>query len=114
MGHRERFDMTKILIAYGTTNGHTARIAEYLADVIQGQGHKAAAVDLKRSRDTQLDDYDAVIVGGSIHMGKHDAHVRDFVRRNRVALERPPIELDDRSQAGQARPVSVSADAHVE
>ena len=42
--------MTKILIAYGTTDGHTARIAEYLADVIRGQGHEAAAVDLKRSQ----------------------------------------------------------------
>jgi menaquinone-dependent protoporphyrinogen oxidase len=86
----ERFDVTKILIAYGTTEGHTARIAEYIADMIRGQGHEAAAVNLKRSPDPQLDNYDAVIVGGSIHMGKHDAHVRDFVRRNRVALERLP------------------------
>jgi menaquinone-dependent protoporphyrinogen oxidase len=82
--------MTRILIAYGTTDGHTARIAEYLVDVIRGQGHEAAAVDLKRSQDALLDDYDAVIVGGSIHMGKHDEHVRDFVRRSRVALERLP------------------------
>jgi menaquinone-dependent protoporphyrinogen oxidase len=82
--------MTKILIAYGTTDGHTARIAEYLADVFRGRGHEAAAVDLKRSRDASLDGYDAVIVGGSIHMGKHDEHVRGFVRRNRVGLERLP------------------------
>ena len=41
--------MTKILIAYGPTDGHTARIAESLADVIRGQGHEATAVDLKRS-----------------------------------------------------------------
>ncbi len=82
--------MAKILIAYGTTDGHTTRIAEYLAAMIRGQGHEAAAVNLKRSPGPQLDDYDAVIVGGSIHMGKHDEHVRDFVRRNRVALERLP------------------------
>ena len=82
--------MTEILIAYGTTDGHTARIAKYLADVLRGQGHEAAAVDLKRSPDAPLDDHDAVIVGGSIHMGKHDEHLRDFVRRNRVALERLP------------------------
>jgi len=31
-----------------------------------------------------------------------------------IRLLQPTIELDDRSQAGQARPVSVSADAHVE
>ena len=56
--------MTKILIAYGTTDAHTARIAEYLADVFRGRGHEAAAVDLKRSRDASLHGYDAVIVGG--------------------------------------------------
>jgi menaquinone-dependent protoporphyrinogen oxidase len=38
--------MTKILIAYGTTEGHTARIAEYLADDIRGRGHVADVVDL--------------------------------------------------------------------
>jgi menaquinone-dependent protoporphyrinogen oxidase len=54
--------MTKILIAYGTTDGHTAQIAEHIADVFRGQGHEAAAVDLKRSPDARLDDYDAVIV----------------------------------------------------
>jgi len=88
--HCERLDMTKILIAYGTTEGHTARIAECIADVIRGQGHEADALDLKRSRDAVMDPYDAAIVGGSIHMGKHDEHVRDFVRRNRAALERRP------------------------
>jgi menaquinone-dependent protoporphyrinogen IX oxidase len=28
--------MSRVLIAYGTTEGHTARIAEYNADVIHG------------------------------------------------------------------------------
>ena len=82
--------MSKILIAYGTTEGHTARIADYIADVIRGQGHEADAMDLKRSPDALVDTYDAAIVGGSIHMGKHDERVRDFVRRNRAALERLP------------------------
>jgi menaquinone-dependent protoporphyrinogen oxidase len=82
--------MSKILIGYGTTEGHTARIADYLADVIRGQGHKTQAVDLKRSPGTRLDEFDAVLVGGSIHMGKHEEPVRDFVQNNRAALERLP------------------------
>ena len=82
--------MTKIVILYGTTEGHTARIAEYLADDIRGHGHVADAVDLKRAQHGLLDGYDAVILGGSIHMGKHEDSVRDFTRRNRVALERLP------------------------
>ena len=82
--------MTKILIGYGTTEGQTARITEYIADVMRSQGHEAQVLDLKGSKDLPLESYDAVIVGGSIHMGRHEAHVADFVRKNRVSLERLP------------------------
>ena len=82
--------MTKILISYGTTEGHTARISEYLVDAIRSRGYLADAVDLKRAQDGLLDGYDAVILGGSIHMGKHEECVRDFVVQNRAALERLP------------------------
>jgi menaquinone-dependent protoporphyrinogen oxidase len=82
--------MAKILIGYGTTEGQTARIAESIADAMRGQGHDARAVDLKHSKDLVLDVYDAVIVGGSVHMGKHEDHVRDFVQKNRGTLERLP------------------------
>jgi menaquinone-dependent protoporphyrinogen oxidase len=82
--------MMRVLIAYGTTEGQTARISEYLAEVIRDHGHEAYAVDIKGSGAPEPDDYDAVIVGASIHMGKHEDYVRDFVRENRDALERLP------------------------
>jgi menaquinone-dependent protoporphyrinogen oxidase len=82
--------MTKILIGYGTTEGQTARITEYIADLMRSQGHEAQVLDLKGSKDLPLESYDAVMVGGSIHMGKHEKHVADFVRKNRVSLERLP------------------------
>ena len=82
--------MTKILIGYGTTEGQTARITQYIADVMRCQGHEAQVLDLKGGKDLPLDSYDAVMVGGSIHMGKHEEHVADFVRKNRVSLERLP------------------------
>jgi menaquinone-dependent protoporphyrinogen oxidase len=87
---RKAAQMTKILIAYGTTEGQTARIADHIADAIRKRGVEAQALDLKRSTDVSLEDYDGVIVGGSIHMGKHQDHVVDFVRANRFALERLP------------------------
>jgi len=82
--------MTKILVAYGTTEGHTAGIAERIAEVIRRQGHQAEVIDLRRSGVNHLDSYDAVIIGGSIHMGKHEEYVADFVRKGGVALERVP------------------------
>ncbi len=37
--------------------------------------------------------YDAVVVGASIHMGKHDKHVVDYVQENVFQLERFPSAL---------------------
>jgi menaquinone-dependent protoporphyrinogen oxidase len=83
-------DVTKILIGYGTTEGQTARIAAHIAEVIRSHGIEAEAWDLKQSKDAGLDRHDAVIVGGSIHMGKHEDYVVDFVRKNRLKLEGLP------------------------
>jgi menaquinone-dependent protoporphyrinogen oxidase len=83
--------MTKILIPYGTTEGQTARIAECIAEVIRGHGDEVEVVDIREVRDRIPGHYDGVIVGASIHMGKHDKHVVEFVRKNRDdMLERLP------------------------
>src|SRR3712207_4580307 len=82
--------MMRVLIPYGTSEGQTAKISEYLADVIRDHDHEAYALDIKGSGALDPDGYDAVIVGASIHMGKHEDYVRDFVRENRDTLERLP------------------------
>jgi menaquinone-dependent protoporphyrinogen oxidase len=102
--------MSKILVAYGTTEGQTAKIAEFIAEVVRGQGHAANAVNVKQS-EPGLDGYDAVIVGGSIHMGKHEDYVGDFVRRNRTALERRPSGLFSVSLAAHGD--TANAEAYV-
>lgn len=82
--------MARVLITYGTTEGQTAKIAEVIADVMHDHGHDPQTVDITGLDDTVPDGYDALIVGASIHMGKHDKHVVDFVRRNLETLERLP------------------------
>jgi menaquinone-dependent protoporphyrinogen oxidase len=82
--------MTRILIAYGTCEGHTARIAQYLADVIRAQGPMVDAVNVERASAGEPEGYDAVIVGASIHLGKHERQVVEYVRQNRDILERLP------------------------
>ena len=96
--------MTRILIPYGTTEGLTARISEYVADVVRGHGHEANALDIKGSESPRTDAYDAVIVGASIHMGKHEDYVLDFVRENRDALERLPSAFFSVSMAAHDNP----------
>jgi menaquinone-dependent protoporphyrinogen oxidase len=81
--------MSKILIAYGTSEGQTAKIAVQLAEFIRAQGHDAFAVDISREAPAP-EGYGAVIIGASVHMGKHQRRVVDYVRRNRPALAHLP------------------------
>jgi menaquinone-dependent protoporphyrinogen oxidase len=98
----------RVLIAYGTSEGQTARIAGYIAGVIRDRGVEAHAVDIKGSDDApHLDRYDAVIIGASIHMGKHERYVSEFARAHQDVLERVPSAFfsvslaayDDREEA---------------
>ena len=81
--------MAKIFIPYGTAEGQTAKIAEYIADVLRQHDHEAEPVDIKHVR-SGVTGYDGVIVGASIHMGKHDKHIVEFAQGNRDILERLP------------------------
>ncbi|KRE67210.1 flavodoxin domain-containing protein [Arthrobacter sp. Soil761] len=96
--------MARILIPYGTSEGQTARIADYISDVLQAHGHQADTLDLKHADHGLPDGYDGVIVGASIHAGKHEGYVADFVRRNRSGLERLPAALFSVSLSAHAEP----------
>lgn len=82
--------MKKIFLTYGTTEGQTAKIADFISDVLRDHGYDVTMLDVKDTADTVPDGYDAAIVGASIHMGKHDKHVVDFVRKNQDTLARVP------------------------
>jgi len=83
--------MARILILYATTEGHTARIADRMTQTLRRLGH---ATDTKRtasdSPDLQISAYDGVIVGASIHYGKHPGFLRALVHRNRAMLTPRP------------------------
>lgn len=82
--------MSKVLVLYGTTEGQSARVAEFIMNVLREHGHQVETVNVKESPDTAVDDFDGVIIGASIHMGKHDKHVVEFVQENRETLKRVP------------------------
>jgi len=83
--------MTRSLILYATTEGQTARIAERMAQTLRGKGH---SVDVLPADATpaNLDPaaYDGVIIGASIHYGRHPGYLRALVRGHREALAARP------------------------
>ena len=80
----------RIYIPYATTEGQTAKIADYIADVVRDHGYEADTADIGLTKDGVPAGYDGVIVGSSIHMGKHDKLASEYVRHNRDALEQLP------------------------
>jgi menaquinone-dependent protoporphyrinogen oxidase len=83
--------MARILIVYGTTEGHTALIAERIGGAIRSAGQEVELHDAKDIRKQKLTGaFDGVIVGGSIHAGDYQGNLREFVKGNRALLEDVP------------------------
>ena len=80
-----------VLIVYGSKEGQTAKIAEYIAQIIRSQGLQASAYSGKEIRaDFSTDAFDAAIVGGSIHMENYPGYLREFVKNHRDWLNKVP------------------------
>lgn len=81
--------MPRVLIAYATSEGHTRRIAVRLAERLE-RGGVVTALHEARDGLPDLDGYDGVIVGASVHYGHHPAALRALLKRHRDALARRP------------------------
>lgn len=69
-----------ILILYGTVEGQTTKISERMADIIRSKGLQATTqCGSQLPTDFSINDFDAIIVGGSIHMGDYPAYLKKFV-----------------------------------
>lgn len=81
--------MSRSLILYATTEGQTARIAERMAHTLRGKGHVVDAFPADAAP-VGLDVYDGVIIGASIHYGRHPGSLRAWIRGHRRALAARP------------------------
>jgi menaquinone-dependent protoporphyrinogen oxidase len=83
--------MAQILIVYATTEGHTARVAQCMAKRLREQGHAVQAHPAPASAaKPDFARYDGVIVGASVHYGRHPGHLRALLRKQRAALAARP------------------------
>ena len=80
--------MSRFLIAYSTTDGHTPRICERLQHMIEGQGHAVTVVPLADAEALDLTGFDRIVLGASIRYGKHQPQVAQFIARHQPVLER--------------------------
>jgi len=79
--------MAPILIVYGTTDGHTGKIAETLAEDLRQEGAVVDVMDAAANTVFDPVDYAGVVVAASVHIGSYQRPVRRWVKAHRAALE---------------------------
>lgn len=102
----------QVPVFYATREGHTRKIAEYLASELCGRGVDSVAVDVN-SPDARTVDWTNVrgaMLGASIHIGKHEKEAIRFARQYRAQLnERPSAFFSVSLSAGSRNPDEVKA-----
>jgi menaquinone-dependent protoporphyrinogen oxidase len=83
--------MTNILIVYGTTDGHTRKVAQVLAEDLRA---KRCCVDIVDAagmvRRLSPEGYNGVIVAASVHIGDYQKTVTRWVRQHTPMLNIMP------------------------
>lgn len=91
LDHPPSTTMPTILVLYGTTDGHTAKVAAFLGDVLRDLGHQVEVDDAKEPRRTpRAAEFDAVLVAASVHVRGYQQAVRRWVRQNLADLDARP------------------------
>ena len=69
-----------ILIVYGSLEGQTEKIAEYVGDILRQKNHQVSIQSGKKLPEHfSASNYDAAIIGGPIHMGKYPTCIKEFI-----------------------------------
>ncbi|MDP9884399.1 menaquinone-dependent protoporphyrinogen oxidase [Sinomonas atrocyanea] len=96
--------MKRVLLAYGAAGGQTAKIGDVVAEVLRSHDIEATLIDLKTVHDADPAPYDGAVVGASVHLGRHDRHVVDFIRAHADTLNRMPTAFFSVSLAVEVDP----------
>lgn len=75
--------MKKVLVIYGTTDGHTRKIATFIADHLRAQGAVVDVVDSATPAAAAVQPiYGAALIAGSLHEHLHQRALVHFVKEN--------------------------------
>ena len=80
----------KTLIAYSSKYGCTKKCAELLKKELN---EEVDIIDLKITKDIDINKYDKIIIGGSIYIGQIRKEVKEFCSKNLEKLKEKKIAL---------------------
>ena len=77
----------KILIAYGTTEGQTRKVAETISTQIERLGHEVELFDTANpQKDLKIGSFDKIILAGSVHQKDYQESLKLFIEANLPVL----------------------------
>lgn len=83
--------MSRILVLYGTTDGHTRKVAQALGVTLGADGSRVDVINAAvAAPDLRPEDYDAVFVAASVHARGYQRAVKEWVHAHAPALNRMP------------------------
>lgn len=93
--------MSAILIAFASHHGQTEKIAVRLAEHLRGLGHEVDLTNLDSGirNIPSPEDYEVVVLGSRIELGRHAPSLAAYVREHRAALGEIPTALFSVSMA---------------
>ncbi len=83
--------MTSVLVAVASKYGATEEIASEIGRVLSDRGVETAVRRVEQP--TNVDEFDAVVLGSAVYAGHWLKEARDFVEANRQALSSRPVWL---------------------
>jgi menaquinone-dependent protoporphyrinogen oxidase len=96
--------MAKALIVYGTRTGTTANTSEVIADTLKKVSYEVKIVDAKKEKVQSIGEFDLIIVGSGIQMGKWTSEPEDFIKKHQKELATKKLALF--VSCGGANPLS--------
>jgi menaquinone-dependent protoporphyrinogen oxidase len=96
--------MSKALIVFGTRYGATANTSVVIADTLRQVGYEVKIVDAKKEKVQSISEYDLIIVGSGIQMGKWTSEPEDFIKKHQKELATKKLALF--VSCGGANPLS--------
>ena len=78
--------MSKFLIIYSTTDGHTKMICERIKNFLT-DGNLVELLSLEDAKKVDLSNFEKIIIGASIRYGKHSNELYRFINLNKNILD---------------------------
>jgi menaquinone-dependent protoporphyrinogen oxidase len=85
--------MKKILMIYGTRYGSTREISEKIAEILREKQLELKLVNISEEDVPPLREYDGVLIGTGIRIGKWTKKIKKFVKKNLDNLNNRAFKL---------------------